>query len=173
MSRHAFERLSKLLVTHFAQLMEFFRVQKAVPAQRIHELTHVLVDYKGLPRVNAERFCQQIRETFPEGEIPRADYEERIGQQVGPVAPRLLQGGCSAPLGDPGMVPGEEHLRHRHAPEHRGPGVLRVLEQRLVVRVGGNIHPPAIVQRVLPVYPDVALQARLRAALRPLPSWHA
>jgi len=50
------------------------------------ELTRVLVDYKGLPSANAERFCSQIRETFPDGEILRSRYEVRITQQVGPDA---------------------------------------------------------------------------------------
>ena len=36
-------------------------------------------------------------------------------------------------------------------------------EARKVVRVGGNIHPPALLERVTPVYPDVAVQAHLRA----------
>ena len=36
-------------------------------------------------------------------------------------------------------------------------------EEKKVVRVGGNIHPPALIQRTTPEYPEVALQARLRA----------
>lgn len=37
------------------------------------------------------------------------------------------------------------------------------LVEKKVVRVGGHIHPPAIINRVAPVYPDVAIQARLKA----------
>jgi periplasmic protein TonB len=37
------------------------------------------------------------------------------------------------------------------------------VEAKRVVRVGGNIHPPALIERVTPVYPDVAIQARLKA----------
>jgi len=50
----------------------------------LRELARVLVDYKGLPIENAQRFCQQIRDTFPEGEIPRESYEKRIEHQLGP-----------------------------------------------------------------------------------------
>jgi len=48
------------------------------------ELAHVLVDYKGLPPVNAKKFCAEIQATFPEGEISREIYEHRIALQVGP-----------------------------------------------------------------------------------------
>ncbi len=48
------------------------------------EVRRILVDYKGLPAENAVRFCTQIRATFPDGEIARSVYEERIGRQSGP-----------------------------------------------------------------------------------------
>jgi hypothetical protein len=50
----------------------------------LREITRVLVDYKGLPAASADRFCQQIRATFPTGEIRREVYEDRVARQIGP-----------------------------------------------------------------------------------------
>src|SRR5690242_10572329 len=49
----------------------------------LNEVARALVEYKGLSPENAETFCRQIRETFPDGEITRAVYEARIGTRSG------------------------------------------------------------------------------------------
>lgn len=47
------------------------------------EVERVLVTYKGLSSAQAQYFCDCIRETFPEGEIERATYEDLIESRTG------------------------------------------------------------------------------------------
>jgi excisionase family DNA binding protein len=52
----------------------------------LDEVERVLVDKKGLPRTAAQYFCQCIRDTFPQGHIPEADYRDLIDSRTGPDA---------------------------------------------------------------------------------------
>lgn len=97
----------------------------------LDELTHVLVDHKGLPAKNAERFCEQIRDTFPEGEIPRDAYEHRIAEQSG-----------------------DDPDDHRHSAAAAEGGATILLTSNVAHFPAADVHP-CIVRRPDDYYCDV------------------
>src|SRR5688500_6601534 len=78
-----------------------------------------------------------VFEVFPPRVQPLAIRRVQVGagQQIRPPRQRAAQPFAPPPFVDLGMMPREEHLRHRLAAPHRRPGVVRVIEQPAAERI--------------------------------------